>query len=40
VRELRAGQNYLEPAKLRQFKGENSWAAAQQKFCDAVAALE
>jgi glycosyltransferase involved in cell wall biosynthesis len=40
LRELRAGQNYLEPAKLRQFKGENSWAAAQQKFCAAVAALE
>ncbi len=40
VRELRSGQNYLEPAKLRQFKGENSWAAAQQKFCDAVAALD
>ena len=40
VRELRAGQNYLEPNKLRQFKGENSWAAAQQKFCEAVAALE
>ena len=40
VRELRAGQNYLEPNKLRQFKGENSWAAAQRKFCAAVAALE
>ncbi len=40
VRELRAGQNYLEPDKLRQFKGENSWAAAQRKFCEAVAALE
>lgn len=40
VRELRGGQNYLEPAKLRQFKGENSWAAAQEKFCGAVRALE
>ena len=40
VRELRAGQNYLEPEPLRQFKRENSWAAAQQKFCDAVRSLE
>jgi glycosyltransferase involved in cell wall biosynthesis len=40
VRELRAGQNYLEPARLTQFKRENSWAAAQQKFCDAVQSLE
>lgn len=39
VRELRGGQNYLEPAKLRQFKGENSWAAAQEKFCAAVLSL-
>lgn len=40
VRELRAGQNYLEPEHLKQFKEENSWAAAQRKFCDAVAALD
>lgn len=40
VRELRAGQNYLEPAHLKQFKRENSWAAAQQKFCDAAVALD
>jgi len=39
VCELRSGQNYLEQEKLTLFKRENSWAAAQQKFCDAVAAL-
>ena len=40
VNDLRAGRNYLEPDRLKQFKGENSWAAAQQKFCAAVAALD
>lgn len=40
VRQLRAGENYLEPGHLKQFKEENSWAAAQRKFCDAVAALD
>lgn len=40
VTDLRAGRNYLEPDRLKQFKGENSWAAAQQKFCAAVASLD
>jgi glycosyltransferase involved in cell wall biosynthesis len=39
VKALRAGENCLEPARLAKFKEENSWAAAQDKFCQAVAAL-
>lgn len=40
VTDLRAGRNCLEPARLKQFKGENSWAAAQRKFCATAASME
>lgn len=40
VGELRAGINYLEGLPLNQFKTENSWETARQKFCNAIASLD